>query len=73
MVISFSPKFNIGDIVYPKVNNEYNLMVMGYDILRVDENGTIVIYNINCSDDMGLLRTYRPYELELLSEVEKES
>lgn len=72
MVISFNPKFNIGDIVYPQVDPEYKQVVFGWTILNIDDYGNVLLYNVETSNVKGTNHTYRPYELELFSEVEKE-
>ena len=72
MVISFNPKYRLGDIVYPKIDDENTMVVISYCIMAIDETGYVNHYNIGCSDHKGDVNYFRPYELELFSEVEKE-
>ena len=69
MVISFNPKFNIGDKVYSAVENEHKYCVIAYSLMGVDEKGNVLIYNYGCSNGSGDVQYFREYELELLEKI----
>lgn len=71
MVISFNPRFNIGDQVYAKVDPEIKMIVLAFYVMNVDENGNVLHYNIDCGFGDGTMKSFRPFELDLLEKVDR--
>ena len=57
-------------MVYPKVQPELKLVVLAFYLMNIDEEGNVLMYNIDCSEGDGQMKSYRPFELELLEAVE---
>jgi len=66
MTIILEPKYNIGDIVIAKIDPESKLMIIGYNIVSVDENGECKDLIYQCADKSNDTANFRGYELELI-------
>ena len=65
MVISFNPKYNIGDKVNSAIDPEIKYIIIGYSLMGIDSKGNVLIFNYGCSDALGNTIYFREYELEL--------
>lgn len=61
-IISFSPEFQIEDIVSPKVDPGESFMVIGYRINVVDESGFVLQYDYCCRGKDGHI-DFNSYEV----------
>lgn len=71
MTILLETTFNIGDIVCHKTDKdkEDRYMVLAYYIMGIDGSGTAIMYTVDCSNGDGQMKSFRPYELELIEGV----
>lgn len=61
--ISFNPEFAIGDLVSPVTEPEMVIMVMGYNIFEVDEDGYVASYAYNTHGTAGWI-DFKPREIQ---------
>ena len=73
MVVSFNPKYRIGDKVYSALDSELTYIVVSILIMSIDENGDIKHLSYGCSDGTGKVEYFRDYELKLLESIQKEN
>lgn len=73
MTILLETEFNIGDIVCHKTDTEQEekFMVLAYYMMAVSENGEVIMYNVDCSNGNGQMRSFRSYEIERVEPVKK--
>jgi hypothetical protein len=64
-VIVLSTDVKLGDIVIKKVDDtKQQMIVTGFIIHAVDEVGQVIHYSVCCSDGIGNILDYKPYEIE---------
>lgn len=73
MTILLDTSFEIGDEVKHRTDKdgEETFIVLAYYILALNKEGETVSYNVDCSCGDGALRSFRPYELEIVEKVRK--
>jgi len=71
MTILFEPKFNIGDIVFLKLNPEKKFTVDGYKILQLNANNEVSYFSYLVLDDEGTQYGYGEKSLDIFESVDK--
>ncbi len=71
MTILLDTPFNIGDMVKSRLDGEYTYIVNNINITAIDSNGTVLTYVLDCGDPEGVIRVFRPYEVEIVESVNK--
>lgn len=66
MTILLDTPFNIGDVVCSKLDNEYTYIVNSFNIHCIDQNGVCLSYTVDCGDPTGVMRMFKPYEIDLV-------
>ena len=71
MTILLETGFGIGDVVCHRTdtNHEEKFIVLAYYIMAVNESGETTMYNVDCSNGDGTMKSFRPYELTLIEKV----
>ncbi len=69
MTILLETPFEIGDMVKSKLDSEFKYIILNYTITAVDGSGTVLTYLYDCSDAQGVIRCFRPYELDLVERL----
>ena len=71
MTILFETPFEMGDIICHKtdLNREERFIVLAYYILALNTNGETVMYNVDASNGDGLMKSFRPYEIDLVERL----
>ena len=73
MTILLETEYNIGDVVCHKTDTEKEnkLIVLAYYIMATNDSGEATMYNVDCSNGDGIMKSFRPYELDLVEKVKK--
>jgi hypothetical protein len=71
MVISFNPKFGIGDVVSLKLEPSVKYVIDGYQIKQVDELGNVTYFQYGLYDAGGITFCYTDIDLELVEKVNR--
>lgn len=61
--ISFNPEYRIGDLVSPVVDPGITMMVIGYEIAEVDEDGYVAFFSYITRGMAGYLN-FEPREIK---------
>jgi len=69
MTILLETEFQIGDIVKSRLDAEFTYIVNNFTITAIDESGTALCYLIDCADPEGVIRVFKPYEVEIVEKI----
>jgi len=69
MTILLETDFEIGDMVCHKTDREEKFIVLSYYIMGLDKSGVVSVYNVDCGCGTGEVRSFKPFELEIVEKV----
>ena len=71
MTILLETDFNVGDVVCHKTdtNHEEKFIVLAFYVMALNDSGEVTMYNVDCSNGDGTMKSFRPYEIELIERV----
>lgn len=73
MTILLDTPFEVGDEVRHKTDKEAEetFIVLAYYLLALNKEGEVTLYNVDCSNGDGIMKSFRPWELEVVEKVKK--